>query len=371
MNNLFFYGTLCHAPILEQVLGRKDIDAVSGRLTDHKVTWVQNQPFPMIQGSPVGHAHGVLVRGLNDIDLERLAFYEGAFDYDLRLVDIQLDNGETAPAQVFFPTGTQWTPGADWDLADWVRDWGALSLRVAEEVMSYFGRLSAADMADKMTPIRIRAAAWLAAQDRPVDPGRNLETDVVLINHKRAYLNFFGIEEADLQFRRHDGTMNDPVNRGALMVGQAAVVLPYDPVRDVVLLTEQFRTPVFLCGDPSPWVWEPVAGLVDPGETPEQAAHREAREEAGLELKRLEKAGEMYSSTGSSSEYLHIFIGLTELTEASQNGGLAEEGEDIRSKIISYDALMQGVDAHAFKDMPLITSALWLARHRDRLRKTA
>jgi len=56
------------------------------------------------------------------------------------------------------------------------------------------------------------------------------------------------------------------------------------------------------------------------------------------------------------------------LTSRKMGGGLASEGEDIRSKIISFDDLMIEVDAQSYLDMPLVTAALWLARHRARLR---
>ena len=236
--------------------------------------------------------------------------------------------------------------------------------------MAWFGRLSAEEMAARFRPIGIRAEAWVTAQGRPAAKGRDLARDVVVHGEVRPYLKFFAMQEMDLQFRQHDGRMSAVMNRAALLVGEAVVVLPYDPVRDCVLLVEQFRAPVFMAGDPDPWVWEPVAGLVDPGETPEQAAHREAAEEAGLSIARLEPAGRVYSSTGSSSEFLNLFVGIADLPALPKGGGgLDAEGEDIRSRILSFDELMAGVDGAVYRDMPLVTTALWLARHRDRLRK--
>ena len=56
-----------------------------------------------------------------------------------------------------------------------------------------------------------------------------------------------------------------PCCTGAVfMQGSAVSVLPYDPIRDTVLLVEQFRPPVFLINDPEPWLWEAVAGMIDP-----------------------------------------------------------------------------------------------------------
>ncbi len=162
--------------------------------------------------------------------------------------------------------------------------------------------------------------------------------------------------------------MGPTINRGTILIGEAAVVLPYDLRRDAVLLIEQFRAAIYIGGATSPWTLEPPAGLIDPGETPEQAARRETREEVGLEVDHLEAVGSLYSSSGSSSEYVHVFCGLTDFSSVVGGGGVPSEGEDIRSKVMSFQELMQGVDNRTFQDMPLVTAALWLARHRDRLR---
>lgn len=368
--DLFFYGTLCHRPLLEIVLGRdpEALDVQPAVLPDHAVFWADGEIFPLIVSEQGENAAGLLIRGLDAEDLARLSYYEGGFGYERDAMRVKLDDGEAASAEVFCPDPDMWRVGAPWSLEDWVACWGAVSCRAAQEVMGYYGRVSAQEVAARFPSIRRRAASWVAAQARPADPERDIARDVKVRGHDFAYLNFYGIEEAALQFRRHDGTMSPVLNRSALMVGQAAVVLPYDPVRDTVLLVEQFRAPVYLTGDRAPWVWEPVAGLVDPGETPETAAKREAVEEAGLTVKRLEKAGAAYSSTGSSGEYIHLYIGIADLTETTDTGGLESEGEDIRSAILSFDELMEGMDAHRYRDLPLISTVLWLARHRDRLR---
>ncbi|TDK50293.1 NUDIX domain-containing protein [Antarcticimicrobium luteum] len=373
MSDLFFYGTLCHKPLLEIVLGRTAgcIDARPGRLPDHAVFWARDEVFPLIAPAPGQNTPGLLVRGLDAEDLARLNFYEGGFGYGRETVQLTLENGEFAAAEVFFPEPGLWTPGDPWSLTDWAARWGALSCRAATEAMGYFGRIGPAELALRFPAIRRRAASWLAAQASPADPAHDAVHDVRLIDHRFAHLNFHGIEEARIQFRRHDGAMSPELDRSALMTGAAAVVLPYDPVRDTVLLIEQFRAPLYLAGDPAPWLWEPVAGLIDPGETPEQTAHREAMEEAGLVLRNLEKVGEAYSSSGSSGEFVHLYVGIADLTGAEGIGGLASEGEDIRSAAVRFDALIAAIDAHRHRDMPLLVTALWLARHRERLRTGA
>ncbi|WP_170442532.1 NUDIX domain-containing protein [Ruegeria arenilitoris] len=370
MTNLFFYGTLRYLPLLELVLGRsgQDLAAEPAMLPDHAVHAVQDQAFPMILEAPGAAARGILVQNLTAQDIKRLAFYEGGFDYDLHVKEVVLEGGSTVSAQVFFPAPGLWTPADPWSLEKWVSEWGAMTLLAADEVMGYLGKVDASRIARSFPAIRTRAWAKLAAQQRKTGDGRSAGDDVIVHRHTRAYIDYFGMEEIELQHRRYDGSMGPVLNRNGLMQGAAVVVLPYDPLRDTVLLVEQFRTPVFLIDDPEPWMWEPVAGMIDPGETPEQAAHREAMEEAQVSFSRLEYAGGAYSSSGSSTEFIHLYVGIGDLTASINNGGLATEGEDIRSRILPYAEFMDMVDRHVFKDLPLLSLAHWLARNRDRLR---
>ena len=66
---------------------------------------------------------------------------------------------------------------------------------------------------------------------------------LIVHSHTRAYVDYFGMEEIQLQHRQHDGSMGPVLNRNSLMQGSAVVVLPYDPVQDTVILVEQFRPP--------------------------------------------------------------------------------------------------------------------------------
>ncbi len=370
MSDLFFYGTLRHLPLLELVLGRtaSQLDICKASLNGHAVYGVQGQAFPMILKDKDVLADGLLVRGLGDEELNRLRFYEGGFDYDLRTHTIELQDGSMTEASVFYPESEHWIPDRIWSLSDWVDTWGEVTMLAAEEVMDFYGRVDSATIAQSFPAIRTRAWARLAARQRQTGDPRSVGKDVVVHQHQRAYLSYFGMDELRVQHRKHDGSMGEVLNRSGLMQGSAVVVLPYDPVRDTVLLVEQFRAPVFLIGDPEPWMWEPVAGMIDPGETPEQAARREAVEEAQTQLNALEYAGGAYSSSGSSTEFIHLYVGLADLDRTIDNGGVASEGEDIRTQILPFVEFMDRVDSNVFKDLPLLSLAHWLARHRNRLR---
>ena len=81
----------------------------------------------------------------------------------------------------------------------------------------------------------------------------------------------------------------------------AVVVLAYDAEGQIAFV-RQWRAPV------ERPLLELPAGRIDPGETPEQAARRELREEVGLNPGALEPVREFYVAPGWATEYLYGFI---------------------------------------------------------------
>jgi nudix-type nucleoside diphosphatase (YffH/AdpP family) len=193
-----------------------------------------------------------------------------------------------------------------------------------------------------------------------------------MASRRQVYANYFAVEESDLTFRRFDGEMSREVNRAVFISGDAAVVLPYDPVRDRVLLVEQFRMGPHGRGDPQAWLIETVAGRVDGGETPEEAALREAREEAGLDISELIPALNYYPSPAAMAEYLYTFVGIADLPDdAAGIGGLEGEAEDIRAHVVPFATLMELVESGEANTAPLALLAYWLDRNRTRIRAAA
>ncbi len=367
MSDLFVFGALRHVPLLEAVVGRalaaEDIRAA--RCAGLKAYENAPELFPALAADSDSFLDGVLVSGLSDAELGRVAHHESTYGYSAQTRTVEA--GGTFSALMFLPAlgGVENTP---WSFENWQARWSELFLRAAQEIMVWQGKRSAEEMTFSRGTIFKRADAWLALSREEQHPDHPLERDIDVHAHKHLYINFFAMDEIDLRYRRFDGTMSEVINRGAFMVGRASSVLPYDPVRDEVLIIQQFRAATYVAGYQRPWMWEAVAGMVDVGESPDQTALREAREEAGIEITHLEKVADVFPSSGASAEFFHCFVGLGRLELVSQGGGLDCEGEDIRHRVLSFDALMEGIDANLYRDMPLVTSALWLARHRDRLR---
>ena len=187
---------------------------------------------------------------------------------------------------------------------------------------------------------------------------------------RKVYKGFFSIEEHELSYQKFNKEQSAVVTRSALVSSDAVIVLPYDPVNDRILLIEQFRTGPYVKGDENPWVLEPIAGLIDEGETPESAGIREAQEEAHLEIKKLELVARSYPSPGISTEFFHQYIGIVELLDSSNLiAGLSSENEDIRSHIFEYEQFFEMIESGKVKVGPLILLGLWLSKNRNRLRK--
>ena len=369
MTDYFFYGTLCHPPLLRVVAGG-GVTPEPATLPGHGVDWARAQIFPTLTAAAGRQAQGTLLRDVPPEVAARLDFYEAGHGYDTRDMAVTTATGPVA-ARVFVPRPGLWQADAPFDLRVWAARYGAVVTEAAREVMQAMGTRPAAAVFARYPQILVRAASALrAGQGGPTTRRRDARPgDVVGNALRQPYAAFFAVEEADLRYRRFDGALGAPVTRAAFVSGDAATVLPWDPVRDRVLLVEQFRMGPHARGDAQPWTLEPVAGRVDPFESPEDCARREAQEEAGVHIGALHLAAAYYPSPGAKSEYLYSYVGIADLPDCAAGiGGLAEEGEDIRGHLVSFDTLERLIETGEAANGPLILTAQWLARHRDRLR---
>lgn len=344
------------------------------RLEGHAVHWAEGRNYPVIRAEAGAVAEGRLLEGIGAAEAARLDYYEAGFGYAAREIALAAADG-TLPARTYFASDPE-PAGAPWDLAAWQREWGDLVTEAAREVMALRGTRPPATVFARYPQILVRAAARLrAAPGGPLGLRRQAQpADVAVAAWRQPYAHFFALEESDLRFRRFDGTMSEVVNRAVFVSGDAATVLPYDPARDRVLVVEQFRAGPHGRGDSQPWLLEPIAGRVDPGESPEAAARREAREEAGIELGEVLPVAGFYPSPGAKSEFVYAFLGLADLPDGWHGGGaagLAEEHEDIRAHVIGFERLMALVESGEANNGPLLISALFLARRRAALRRPA
>ena len=183
----------------------------------------------------------------------------------------------------------------------------------------------------------------------------------VLIEKKRYILDdFFKVEEAYLQFEQFNGKMSPLVRRFSLERGNSVAVLVFNLNNNKLVLINQFRYPTYESGHG--WIIEAIAGIIDPGETPEEAARREVNEETGLSISSLEHIATFFPSPGGSSEQIFLFYSEVSGETAIHNnsGGLANEGEDIMSLELSLEDALGKISSGEIIDAKTIIGLYWL-----------
>ena len=192
-------------------------------------------------------------------------------------------------------------------------------------------------------------------------------TDVEVLADDWAFKGFFGIRKITLRHRKFEGGWSEHFQRELFERGDAVAVLPWDPVRDELILVEQFRVGA-IRGDESPWMLELVAGIVEPDESDLDVVHREAQEEAGCHLDRVEPIATFYPSAGACSEQIRLFIGRVTAAGVGEVHGLDDEQEDLLVHAIPREQAIAMLDANSINNGHTLIALQWLARHGDTLR---
>ncbi|WP_284165608.1 NUDIX domain-containing protein [Frigidibacter sp. SD6-1] len=371
MTSLFLHGALCHAPLAEIVLGPVPA-AEMAHLPAFSEVWLDDGARSALVPGGAGVA-GLIVPCVSAEALARMDFYAALFGDEPGEASATGSDGTERGVRIYLRPAQPIPAAAAERPADWLARWARTVTCAAEEIMARFGTVPPERLGRRYGQILTRAGARLRAEalragTETLRRGVSRE-DVSRLRLDHPYEAFFAVEEHDLSYRRFDGSMGPVLNRAVFISGDAAVVLPYDPVRDRVLLIEQFRAGPYARGDANPWLLEAIAGRIDGGETPEEAARREAEEEAGVTLGELIPGPRYYPSPAAKAEYLYSFIGLADLPDGAAGiGGLEAEAEDIRSHLVPFERLMALLSSGEIDNAPLALLALWLERERPRLR---
>lgn len=193
--------------------------------------------------------------------------------------------------------------------------------------------------------------------------------EVEIVKKEAKYEGFFRMEKYALRHRLYNGGMSKTIERELFERGHAAAVLLYDPQRDAVVILEQFRIGA-LEVEGGPWLLEIVAGIIEPGESPEEVVRREAMEEAGCRIGELEFICEYLVSPGGTSERISLYCGQVDSAGAVGIHGLESENEDILVRPVAFDELWLWWQQGQINSASPIIALQWLARERGRLRET-
>lgn len=194
------------------------------------------------------------------------------------------------------------------------------------------------------------------------------DADVEIIRKELCFHGFFRMERYTLRHRLFNGCWSQPIVREMLERGHAAAVLPYDPVRDQVVLIEQFRVGA-MSVSAGPWLLEIVAGIIEENEAAEAVVRREAVEEAGCDILDLVPLYDYLVSPGGTSERIALFCGKVDSVHMDGIYGKLDEGEDIKVHVITVDGALALLGSGKIISASAIIALQWLALNRESLRK--
>ncbi len=165
--------------------------------------------------------------------------------------------------------------------------------------------------------------------------------------------NWYTLKKVTFTIKKENGD-TETQSREAYDRGNGAVVLLYNTHSKNVILTKQFRLPTYINGNPTGMLIEACAGLLD-NDNPEDCVKREAEEETGYKISKVEKIFEAYMSPGSVTEILHFFIAeYFDDMKINDGGGLEDEGENIEVLQLPFDETLSMIDNGEIKDAKTI-----------------
>ena len=172
--------------------------------------------------------------------------------------------------------------------------------------------------------------------------------DIRIIESEILSDNWYSLKKYTFEQQRRDGEWQRQ-SREVYDRGNGATILLYNRERKTVILTRQFRFPVFINGHESNLI-EAAAGLLD-NMDPESRIKAEAEEETGFKVARVQKIFEAYMCPGSVTEKLYFYVAEYQPQDRTgAGGGVKSEGEDIDVLEISLEDALRYVETGQIVD---------------------
>jgi len=195
-----------------------------------------------------------------------------------------------------------------------------------------------------------------------------MKYEVQILENESLYRGFLGINRFKIRHSLFAGGSSAVITRERVEAFRAASVLLYDPALDKVVMIEQFRVGA-IDFPGGAWILEVIGGIIEQGETPDEVARREAVEEAGCRVGRLEPICNFMVSPGFSTERIYLFCGEVDASAAGGIHGLEHEGEDIRVDVLSSEEVIGELYGGRINCTSAIIAIQWFAMNRARLRQ--
>lgn len=165
--------------------------------------------------------------------------------------------------------------------------------------------------------------------------------------------NWYTLNKYSFDYQKSDGVW-ERQEREAYDRGNGSTILLYNNSKGSVILTRQFRLPTFVNGNVDGILVETCAGLLDE-DNAEDCIKKEAEEETGYRIDKVEKILEAYMSPGSVTEKLYFFVAeYSDAMKVSSGGGLEHEQENIEVLELDFKDAYAMIGSGEIKDAKTI-----------------
>ncbi|MCU4675324.1 ADP-ribose diphosphatase [Catenovulum sp. 2E275] len=194
------------------------------------------------------------------------------------------------------------------------------------------------------------------------------KNDVEVIKKQNLFSRFFNVSLVTFKHKLFEGGWSEPVQREIFERGDAVVVLPYDPIRDEIVLIEQVRIGAIL-NAANPWTFELVGGMVEQDESIESVAIRETQEETGLEASHLMPMQSYLSSCGGTSERIFLYVAKVNAQAIKPVCGLDYENEDIKVHAFPRTQVMAWLNQGQIENASALIGLHWLQTNLEKVKQ--
>ena len=203
----------------------------------------------------------------------------------------------------------------------------------------------------------------MTPNDQDIKTPKTVTTD----SDKKISEGYLEIRRYQISHEKYNGNQTPILCREVMDRGSVGAVIPFRPIRQEVILIEQFRIGAWAASWPQPWLLECVAGIVEEGETVEEVVCREAREEAGCKILQLEPIARYFSTPGACTEFVSLFCGRVDSTGLGGIHGLETEHEDICATVWSLQDALSALRNGAICNSMTLIALQWLADQHGRI----
>lgn len=176
-----------------------------------------------------------------------------------------------------------------------------------------------------------------------------MNTRVKNIEKKLLSDNWYKLNKYSFDYQKSSGEW-ERQEREAYDRGNGSTILLYNSCKGSVILTRQFRLPTYVNGNSDGMLIETCAGLLDENNA-EDCIKKEAEEETGYKLDKVEKIFEAYMSPGSVTEIIYFFVAeYSDTMKVSAGGGLEHEQENIEVLELNFNDAYAMIGSGEIKD---------------------